>query len=194
MQGLDFGLKDRNHTSLDFGMDESYTNFLSKKRKRKNIKLKKKIRRLKAEKLDAENKGQDKKVIALSGSIAKAVQQGIKQMPKGSFTPKTKALMKEKNCQEQLATMRLTREGMEEFIKSCEEKGDFSASKIQKKEQVAEALLKNEIVKNERVLDRIDDEIAGNNQAIQERNYTDKRKVLPIIAVGLIVFLIINKF
>lgn len=198
MQGLDFGLKDRNQSGLDFGMDESYTDFLSKARARnsriRNVR-KKAIKKAIAR---AEKKGNDKRVISLSNKL-----EQISSTPRGRFVKGQKPVPK-KNCQERLKTMRLTQDGMERFIKTCEEAGDYSASKVVKKEEVAEALLRNEIVKNERVEDRVEDEINSTLKEQAERKEDEKKpfyekkdfigKILPILAIGGIVYLTIKKF
>ena len=194
MQGLDFGLKDRNQSGLDFGMDESYTDFLSKKRKRKSRIRNVRKKAIKKAIARAEDKGNDKRVISLSNRLEK-----ISSTPRGRFVKGQKPVPK-KNCQERLKTMRLTQQGMVEFIKNCEEQGDYSASKVAKKEAVAEELLRNEIVKNERIENRIEDEINSSLEEAKENNLPEvqkadfSKKILPIIAIGGIVFLMIKKF
>ena len=92
--------------------------------------------------------------------------------------------------------MQLTQEGMEMFIKKCEENGDFSASKIKIKEEVAEALLKNDIVKTERALERIENEVKSTEEQIAQKSIPQNnnlKKLLPILAIGGIIYLIIKK-
>jgi hypothetical protein len=137
MRGLDFGLKDNNIRELDFGMDESYSDFLSKKMSKTLKERETKTRVLRSKLREAETQGDDKQVISLSNRI-----EGIailSKIPKNSFLEKqdkgmlrTKVAIKmaEKTCVERLKTMKLTQEGMEDYIKKCEKNGDFSASKF----------------------------------------------------------------
>ena len=207
MQGLDFGLKDVNQSGLDFGMDETYSDFLSKKMSRiiqGRVKKQKVLRnRLKK----AEKQGDDKKVISLSNRIER-ISYLPKTPNKRFFGKQGKEMIKkqvaikmaEKTCVERLKTMRLTQEGMEDYIKKCEEEGDYSASKIKKKEKVAQALLENDVVKLERAEERIDDEIKATEEAVKESKKPEvqkegfSKKILPIVAVCGIVFLMIKKF
>jgi len=207
MRGLDFGLKDANQSGLDFGMDESYSDFISKKMSKVLSKRAFKSKVLRKKLKEAEKRGDDKQVITLNNRLER-----IALLPKTAnkrfFGKKGKEMirkqvskkMAEKNCVDRLKTMRLTQEGMEDFIAKCEAEGDFSASKIKKKEKIADELLVNEVVKQERVEDRVEDEITATEEAVKEatKPVTQKKgfekKILPIVAICGIVFLIIKKF
>jgi hypothetical protein len=69
-----------------------------------------------------------------------------------------------------------------------------------KQEEVAVALLKNQVVKQERAEQRIDDEVQATESALKESKKPEvqkegfSKKILPIVAICGIVFLMIKKF
>ena len=75
MQGLDLGLKDRYKSGLDLGMDDSFSDFLYKKKSKYKLKLKNKLRKLKRYKKLQENRGDDAKVIRVNDKINKLKKQ-----------------------------------------------------------------------------------------------------------------------
>ena len=207
MRKLDIGLKDVNKSGLDFGMDESYSDFLSKKISKTFKERKAETQVLRGKLRKAETQADDKKVISLSKRIEKLDM--LSKIPnkeiygkqgKKILLKKVAEKMAEKTCVERLKTMKLTQEGMEDYIKKCEENGDFSASKFYKQEEVAVALLKNDIVKLERADARINDEIKATEDAVKESQKPEvqkegfSKKILPIMAICGIVFLMIKKF
>jgi len=209
MQGLDLGLKDRYKSGLDLGMDDSFSDFLYKKKSKYKLKLKNKLRKLKRYKKLQENRGDDAKVIRVNDKINKLKSVGrIKfgktsrdmsprvRIPTSVLENRGKKLM---SCKDKLRTMRLTLDGKEKFIKACEGKGDFTASLVKKKEKIAEILVANDIVKNERAMEK-----ENSKRQAKEEEQTELSKpitetsgfnkmILPIIAgIGILVLIKMN--
>ena len=75
-------------------------------------------------------------------------------------------------------------------------KKDTNEEINKKKEEVAEALIKNDIVKTERALDRIEAEVKSTEEQIAQKSIPQNnnlKKLLPILAIGGIIYLILKK-
>lgn len=184
-----YELKEKSNQELDLDMDGDYTDHLYKQKDLINKEVAQNLADLEEAKRQAEIQGNDQMVIELYEEIERLKLEGT-DMFEVQKNPNVKS------CVEKLKEMQLTQEGMEMFIKKCEENGDFSASKIKKKEEVAEALLKNDIVKTERALDRIEAEVKSTEEQIAQKSIPQNnnlKKLLPILAIGGIIYLIIKK-
>jgi hypothetical protein len=187
-------------------MDEYYSDFLAKQMSVRLNDKKSKIIVLQKKLSNAEKEGNDKEVIRLSKRI-EAINI-LSKLPKESFVEKRKGDLQniiakkldEKTCSEWLKTMKLTEQGLKDYIKKCEENGDFSASKVKEKEELELELLHSDVIKEERVEQRVEDEEKAMEEAIKENRTPELKKkdfsnkILPIMAIFGIVFLMIKKF
>lgn len=192
---------------VNFEMDdESYSDFLAKQMSVKLKDGKSKIGVLQNKLSNAEKQGNDKEVIRLSNKL-EAIKI-LSKLPKKAFVGKSKDELQniiakkldEKTCAERLKTMQLTEQGLKDYIKQCEENGDFSASKINKEEELNLELLYSDVIKADRVEQRVEDEEKAIEEAIKENRTPElqkkdfSKKLLPIMAIFGIVFLMIKKF
>ncbi len=184
-----YELNENVNQGLDLDMDGEYTDHLYKQKGLINKEVAQNLADLEEAKRQAEIQGNDQMVIELYEEIERLKLEGT-DMFEVQKNPNIKS------CVEKLKEMQLTQDGMEIFIKKCEENGDFSASKIKKKEEVAEALIKNDIVKTERALDRIEAEVKSTEEQIAQKSIPQNnnlKKLLPILAIGGIIYLILKK-
>jgi len=183
-----YNLKQVGNQVLDLDMDGDYTDHIYKQKDLINKQVAQNLADLQKAKREAEIQGNDQMVIEFYEEIERLKLEGS-DMFEVQKNPNVKT------CVEKLQEMQLTQEGMEMFIKKCEENGDFSASEVKKQEAVAEELLKNDIVKTERALTRIDDEIKSTEEQIARKASpkNNLKKLLPILAIGGIIYLIIKK-
>lgn len=191
---------------VNFEMDESYSDFLAKQMSVKLKDGKSKIGVLQNKLSNAEKEGNDKEVIRLSNRL-EAIKI-LSKLPKKSFVGKSKEELQniiakkldKKTCLERLKTMQLTEQGLKDYIKQCEENGDFSASKISKEEELDLELLYSDVIKSERVEQRVEDEEKTMEEAIKENKTPElqtkgfSKKILPIMAIFGIVLLMMKKF
>ena len=100
------------------------------------------------------------------------------------------------SCKDKLRTMRLTEQGKIDFIAECEAKGDFTISLVKKKEKVAETLVANQLVKNERAMEKENSKRQAEQEEKEElaKPITEtsgfKNMLLPLVAgVGIVVLI-----
>jgi len=183
-----YKLKEEQSRILDLDMDGDYTDHIYKQNDLINKEVAQNLKDLQEAKREAEIQGNDQMVIKFYEEIERLKLEGS-DMFAVQKNPNVK------NCVDKLQEMQLTQEGMEMFIKKCEENGDFSASKVKKQEEVAEALIKNEILKSEIALQRIEDEVKSTEEQLSQKASPKKnlKKLLPIFAIGGIIFLILKR-
>lgn len=183
-----YELKQIQNQVLDLDMDGDYTDHLYKQMDLINKEVAQNLADLEEAKRQAEIQGNDQMVIKFYEEIERLKLEGS-DMFEVQKNPNLKS------CVEKLREMQLTQEGIEMFVKKCEENGDYSVSKIRKKEEIAEALLENEIVQNERTIQRIEDEITSAKEQAEANANPRKhlKKIFPLLAIGGIIFLILKK-
>jgi len=212
MSKLKFKLLDVGNSKLDFGMDDDFLDYLSKSKSTLHKKIKYKKQSLNNAIKKAEDNGDDNRVIKLHAIKDKRNQNGgvgwINKYNRGVIRKETTfkgfnlttEVDKSQSCVNRLKRMKLTATGMEGFIKKCEAKGDFSVSEKKLEEDFKEKLIANQIIKNNRIVDRVSDELESvkeekieeNKPLIEKRKF--KKMLLPVLAVVVIVFLVtINK-